>query len=57
MFDDENSDFDPNVSDSLSYSSEQVCETGRQNSVEITVFSLSSMLKIQSKHVTAFGGF
>ena len=42
VFVDENSDFDPDVAASLSYSSEQVCKTGRQNSVEITVFRLSS---------------
>ena len=35
VFVDKNSDTDPNVADSLSYSSQQVCETGRQDSLEI----------------------
>ena len=47
MFLDENSDFDPDVADSLSYTCEQVSKTGWQDSVEITVFRLSSVLKIQ----------
>ena len=45
VFVDENNDFDPDVADSLSYSSEQVCKTGRQDNVEITVLRLSSMVK------------
>ena len=36
VFVDEKSDFDPDIADSLSYSSEQVCETGQQDSLEIT---------------------
>ena len=47
VFLDENSDFDPDVADSLSYTCEQVSKTGWQDSVEITVFRLSSVLKIQ----------
>ena len=35
VFVDENSDSDPDVADSLSYSSQQVRETGRQDSLEI----------------------
>ena len=49
VFVDENNDFDTDVADSLSYSSEQVCKTGRQDSVEITVFRLSSMVKKKKK--------
>ena len=40
MFVDEGSDFDPDVADSLSISREQVCTTGRLDSVEMTVFRL-----------------
>ena len=47
VFLDDNSDFDLDVADSLSYKSEQVCEPGQQDSVKITVFRLSSVLKIQ----------
>ena len=47
LFVDKNSDFDPDVAESLSCSCEQVCETGQHNSVEVTVFRLSLMLKIQ----------
>ena len=36
VFVDENSDFDPDVAASLSYSSEQVCEASRQDSMDIT---------------------
>ena len=36
VFVDKNIDFDPDVADSLSYSSKQVCKTGRQDCVEIT---------------------
>ena len=43
----QNSDFDPDVADSLSsYSSKQVCETSLHDSLQITVFRLSLMLKI-----------
>ena len=38
----EDSDFDPDVADSLSDSSEQACKTSQQDSVEITVFRLFS---------------
>jgi len=37
-FIDENSDSDPDVSDSLSYSSKQICKTNQQDSAEMTVF-------------------
>ena len=40
MFVDENSDFDLDVADSLSYSSEQVCKTSQKDNAEITVFRL-----------------
>ena len=36
VFVDEDSDFDLDVADSLSYSSEQVCEASRQDSMDIT---------------------
>ena len=35
MFADENSDFDLDIVDSLSYSSKQLCKTGQQDSLEI----------------------
>ena len=38
---DEDSDFDLVVADSLSYSSEQVCEASQQDSMDITVFIIS----------------
>ena len=38
VFVDENNDFHPAVADSLSYSNEQMCETGQQDGVEIKVF-------------------
>ena len=47
LFVDKNSDFDLDVADSLLYSSKQVCETGQQDGVEITVFRLTLMLKRQ----------
>ena len=47
VFVDENGDFDPDFTDSVSYACEQVSKTGWQDSVEITVFRLSSVLKIQ----------
>ena len=40
VFVDENNDFHPDVADSLSYSSEQVFKTGRQDSVEISFQTL-----------------
>ena len=36
VFVDKNSDLDPDVAGPLSYSSEQVCKTGRQDGVETT---------------------
>ena len=45
---DKNCDFDPDVADSLSYTSEQVCEASRQDNVEITVLRLSLMLRIRN---------
>ena len=45
VFVDEGSDFDPDVADSLSISREQVCTTGRLDSVEMSFQTL--MLKIQ----------
>ena len=38
MFADKDSDLDPDVADSLSNSSEQVCKTSQQDRVQVTVF-------------------
>ena len=38
MFVDKDSDLDPDVADSLSNSSEQVCKTSQQDRVQVTVF-------------------
>ena len=42
VFVDKDSDFDPDVADSLSNSREQVSKTSQQDSVEMTVFRLFS---------------
>ena len=48
LFVDDNSNLDLDVADSLSYSNEQVCETGWHCSVEMTeTFADFLMLKIQ----------
>ena len=49
MFVDEDSDFDLDVADSLSNSSEQVCKTGRQDSVEMRQFSDSENTVVTPK--------